>query len=155
RAVVRYRGPDGGRWKEAEMVPIDTHLDGVRWAGEFPVDAMGRWQYSVQAWTDVFGTWRDELARKGTAGQHNLDGEISGGVLLRENAAARAKGKRDKEVIKHALETLKDPNAPEEAKHDTALGDELWAAVERNAERHGARELEEPLPVEVDRLRAR
>src|SRR4051794_20812216 len=138
RAVVRYRGPAGGRWKEAEMRPIDAHVDGVRWAGEFPVDTMGRWEYSVQAWTDVFATWRDELSRKVTAGQHNLDGEISEGVQLLEDAARRAKATGDKSVIEHALTTLTDAKAPEEAKHDTALGDELWAAVERNAERHGA-----------------
>ena len=35
RAVVRYRGPDERAFREAEMRPIDAHLDGVRWAGEF------------------------------------------------------------------------------------------------------------------------
>ena len=69
RAVVRFRGPEGGKWSESELLPIDAHVDGVRWQGEFPVDGMGHWEYSVQAWTDVFGTWRDELQRKVNAGQ--------------------------------------------------------------------------------------
>src|SRR5947207_4917603 len=112
RAVVRYRGPGGGRWKEAEMLPIDAHIDGVRWAGEFPVDAMGRWEYTIEAWTDVFGTWRDELGRKVQAGQHDLAGEMSEGVVLLEDAHKRAKGKKDKELIAHALKTLADAKVP-------------------------------------------
>ncbi|MFL5840923.1 MAG: alpha-1,4-glucan--maltose-1-phosphate maltosyltransferase [Thermoleophilaceae bacterium] len=155
RAVVRYRGPGGSRWRESELRPIDAHLDGVRWAGEFQVDAKGRWEYSIQAWTDVFGTWRDELQRKVSAGQHDLSGELSEGLLLLEDAASRAKSKPDKALIEHAVQTLKDPKTPESAQHDTALGEELFGAVERNAERHGARDLDHPLALEVDRVRAR
>jgi starch synthase (maltosyl-transferring) len=154
RAVVRYRGPGQRRWKEAELLPIDAHIDGVRWAGEFVVDERGRWEYSIQAWTDVFGTWRDELRRKVLAGQTDLAGEISEGLLLLEDAASRAKVK-DRALIEHAVATINDPEVPDSAKHDTALGDELFAAVERAAERHGAAELEKPLPVEVDRIGAR
>jgi starch synthase (maltosyl-transferring) len=154
RAVVRYRAPDDRRWEEAELLPIDAHVDGVRWAGEFVVDERGRWEYSIQAWTDVFGTWRDELRRKVNAGQTDLAGEMSEGLLLLEHAGARAQPS-DKALIEHAVATIKDPTVPDSAKHDTALGEELFAAVERAAERHGAAELEEPLPVEVDRIRAR
>src|SRR5436309_11631648 len=96
RAVVRYRGPGVRRWKEAEMVPIDAGVDGVRWAGEFPVDAMGRWEYTVEAWADVFGTWRDEMRRKVQAGQTDLAGEISEGVVLLQDAAGRAKSAGDR-----------------------------------------------------------
>ena len=67
RAVVRHR-PPGGRWRESEMQPIDAHLDGVRWAGSFVLERTGRYEYTVEAWTDVFGTWRDELRRKLEAG---------------------------------------------------------------------------------------
>jgi starch synthase (maltosyl-transferring) len=155
RAVVRYREPGGRRWQEAEMRPIDAHLDGVRWAGEFPVGACGRWEYAIEAWTDVFGTWRDELERKIEAGQTDLAGEMSEGLLLLQAAAARAKGKNDKMLLEHAIATLTDDAIPELAKHDAILGDDLFAAVERSAERHGAARLERPLPVEVDRLRAR
>src|SRR5438874_1518026 len=155
RAVVRFRAPGGKRWKEAELLPIDAHIDGVRWAGEFPVDAMGRWEYTIESWTDVFGTWRDEMARKVQAGQHDLAGEISEGVLLLREAAERSKAKKDTGLIEHALATLQDDKVPEEAKFAIVLGDELHDAVERCAERHGRSTLREPLPIEVDRLRAR
>src|SRR3954463_5300047 len=31
RAVIRYRSAGSRSWKEAEMLPTDAHLDGVRW----------------------------------------------------------------------------------------------------------------------------
>ncbi|HET8671996.1 MAG TPA: maltotransferase domain-containing protein, partial [Thermoleophilaceae bacterium] len=97
RAVVRFRGPGDRRFKESEMHPIDAHIDGVRWAGEFEVDRQGHWEYTVDAWTDVFGTWRDELERKITAGQHELAGELSEGVVLLE--AAKERAKQDGDVV--------------------------------------------------------
>jgi starch synthase (maltosyl-transferring) len=155
RAVVRFREPGAKKWSEAEMLPIDAHVDGVRWAGEFVVDARGSWSYTIQAWTDTFGTWRDELQRKVTAGQSDLAGELSEGLLLLEDALARAKNKKDKSLIQETIATLTDAAVPDAAKHDAALSNALLAAVERNAERHGPADLPEPLPIEVDRLRAR
>jgi starch synthase (maltosyl-transferring) len=155
RAVVRYRGRGERRWREAELHRIDAHLDGVRWAGRFDVDRIGRWEYTIEAWTDGFGTWRDELARKLAAGLHELAGEMSEGVVLLRAAAGRARTRRDQTLIAHALQTIEDPTTPESAAHDIALGQELFEAVERAQERRGATSLPEPLAIEVDRERAR
>ncbi len=154
RAVVRYRGPGDTGYSESELHRIDAHLGGVRWAGSFAVDRIGRWEYTFEAWTDVFGTWRDELARKVAAGQRDLAGELSEGSLLLSQAGAAATAPQDKAVIEHAVRTLEDDKAPAEAKHDLVLGEELHEAVERTQERHGAVSLA-PLVIEVDRLRAR
>ncbi|HLY47951.1 MAG TPA: alpha-1,4-glucan--maltose-1-phosphate maltosyltransferase [Solirubrobacteraceae bacterium] len=153
RAVVRYRAP-GGRWREAEMEPIDAHLAGVRWAGSFEVERTGVHLYAIEAWTDVFGTWRDELERKLAAGQHDLAGELSEGDLLLRGALENARSDADRRLIEHALLTLSDATAPETAKHDVVLGGELFDAVERTQERHGKTTLD-PVTVEVDRTRAR
>jgi len=155
RAVVSYRGPGDVDWSEAGLRRIDAHLGGVRWAAQFAVDRPGRWQYTVQAWTDVFGTWRDELQRKVNAGAEDLSGELSEGLLLLEAAAGRADHEGTRALIDHAIAQLSDPDVPESAKHDIALGDELAAAVERRPQRHGEVALDHPLTVEVDRLRAR
>ena len=155
RAVVRHRGPGARKEREVELRRIDAHLGGVRWAGSFEVDRIGPWEYTIEAWTDVFGTWRDELERKVAAGQHDLAGEMSEGALLLQAAAANARAKSDKALIEHALKTLGDDTIPEEAKHDVALGRELFEAVERSQERHGAATLPAPIKLEVDRLRAR
>jgi starch synthase (maltosyl-transferring) len=155
RAVVRYRGPGATRWRESEMQRVDRHLGGVRWAGDFTVERTGSYQYTIEAWTDVFGTWRDELQRKLEAGQHDLLGELSEGVLLLRGALERTRAQTDKTLIEHALMTLNDLSTPEAAKHDVVLGPELFEAVERCQERHGSVTLAQPVKLEVDRTRAR
>jgi len=102
-------------YQETEMHRIDAHLGGVRWAGSFDVDRQGRWEYTVQAWTDVFGTWRDELSRKVAAQQHDLAGELSEGVRLLQTASEAAKANSDKALIDHAIATLSDEDVPEAA----------------------------------------
>jgi starch synthase (maltosyl-transferring) len=155
RAVVRYREPGGRRWNETEMKRIDAQLDGVRWAGSFETTRSGTYQYTVQAWTDVFGTWRDELDRKLRGGQHDLQSEVSEGILLLEGSLERARTQTERELIQHVITTLQDPSVPEAAKHDLILGPELFEAVEQSQERHGCVSLPAPLEIEVDRLRAR
>src|SRR4051794_20973439 len=133
------------------MLPIDAHVDGVRWQGEFLVDERGSWEYTIQAWTDVFATWRDELVRKVNAGQTDLAGELSEGLQMLRDAGARAKKKSDQGLIEQAAAAIDaDPTNT-----GAALGEGLLDAVERSAERHGAATLDKPLPVEVDRIRAR
>jgi starch synthase (maltosyl-transferring) len=155
RAVVRYRAPGARTWREAELHRIDAQLGGVRWATEITLDRPGRWHYTVEAWTDVFGTWRDELARKVAAGGQELEGELSEGIVLLQAAAERARAASSRALIEHALQTLLDDSVPESAKHDVALGAELFAAVEADQERAGRVRLDQPVAIEVDRERAR
>jgi starch synthase (maltosyl-transferring) len=147
RAVVRYKAPRTDEYVETELERIDAHLGGVRWAGSFEVDRQGTWEYTIEAWTDVFGTWRDELERKVAAGQHDLAGELSEGVLLLKTAAKNATEKADKALIQHAVTTLSDDDVPEAAKHDVALGPELFATIERIEPRHGAVTLPSAVPL--------
>jgi len=158
RAVVRYRGPGEAEWRESELQRIDAHLDGVRWAGRFEIDRPGRWQYTIEAWTDVFGTWRDELRRKVAAVQADptdLSGELSEGAVLLGAAAAQASSPEARALIEHARAELQDPDVPASAKHDVALGEELLAVVLRDEHREGRVALDTPQTIEADRLRAR
>src|SRR3712207_6723088 len=89
RAVVRYRSPGGRTWVESEMHAVDAHHNGVRWEGSFPVEIPGSWEFSVEAWIDLFATWRDEIRRKVEAAQEDLSGELSEGVVLLERAVPK------------------------------------------------------------------
>src|SRR3954453_755407 len=150
RAVVRYRAPGSRRWVEAPMRPVDAHFNGVRWEGEFSVETSGRWEWTIEAWSDVFATWRDELQRKVGAGQEDLAGELSEGVVMLEDAANRAEGGDDRATIERSLDALK-AGATAEA----ALAPDLFEAIERTAERHGATRLSQSLTIDVDRVRVR
>ena len=93
RAVVKYKAPGGRRWLEAPLHTVDAHHNGVRWAGEFEVTTTGSWQWTIEAWTDRWATWHDELRRKVEADlDEDLSGEISEGAVLLERALPRCKG---------------------------------------------------------------
>jgi starch synthase (maltosyl-transferring) len=77
-AAVRYKPPRGRRWLEAPM----HHTGNDRWVAHFEVDRCGIWCFTIDAWTDRFATWRDELRRKVDAGQEDLSGELSEGAAL-------------------------------------------------------------------------
>ncbi len=149
RAVVRYKAPGARRWLETPMHPVDAHINGVLWEGEFTVETAGRWEWTIEAWSDQFATWRDELQRKVAAGQDDLAGELSEGVVMLEDAANRAESGEDRATIERSLDALK-AGATAEA----ALAPDLFEAVQRTAERHGATRLPQAA-IEVDRVRAR
>ena len=157
REAARGHRPQGRRRAQLARVraardrraPQRRALGGRASSSTRPVAGTGR----SRPGPTIFATWRDELRRKLEAGQHDLAGELSARAsCCSTDAAARAKG-ADKKLIEHALRVLRDDEILEAAKHDAALGQELYAAIERNAERHGATRLEPGLALEVDRVR--
>jgi starch synthase (maltosyl-transferring) len=78
-AAVLYRPPGAKDWREA---PMRVGVEPDRWTGRFPVDACGRWEFTVQAWVDRFESWRDELRRKVEAGQNDVTSELQEGAAL-------------------------------------------------------------------------
>jgi starch synthase (maltosyl-transferring) len=154
RAAVLYRKVGARKWLEAPMRHLDAQVKGDRWGATFAVGEMGRWEWTVQVWTDPFAGWVEELTRKIAFGQDKLDSELAEGALMIREAAERAKG-AGKQLIEHALKVIEDPKAPASAKHDAALGSELFAAVEAAQERHECTTMEPAIRIEVDRERAR
>ena len=78
RAVVRYRAAGSRKWLERPLEPVGND----RWQGSFEPDALGRWQYAIEAWVDRYATMLDELDRKVAAGQDDLAGETAEAELL-------------------------------------------------------------------------
>jgi starch synthase (maltosyl-transferring) len=150
RAVVRSCPPGSKRWEENAMVRIDAHVDGDRWAGQFDVDRLGRYAWTIEAWTDAFASWREELRRKIDARQSDLSSELSEGEVLLERAAGRAKGD-DRKRIQRALERLRE----DAANPEIALDPELFMAIARYPDRTSSTTMERELYVDVDPVRAR
>ncbi|HSD76005.1 MAG TPA: maltotransferase domain-containing protein, partial [Solirubrobacteraceae bacterium] len=150
RAAVRWRAPGDRRWRAAPLTHVDGHVNGVRWEGTLQLDGPpGRWSWTIRAWTDPFAGWRDEIARKLEAGQEDLRGEASEGVVLLRAAAARAKGP-DARRIAAAADELE-----QTAEVRAAIDPVLAGLVDAHPDTSEIAELEHALEVDVDRERGR
>ena len=118
-----------------------------------PSTTIGRWEFTSRRGPTSSRTWRDELERKVDAGQRGPRRRAVRGrrpARARRERAEGATARLDRARARRAARRRADARAV-----DAALGAELVAAVERYPERHGATTLEPPLPLEVDRVRAR
>jgi starch synthase (maltosyl-transferring) len=154
RAVVRWRGPGETSWSEAPMRHVDAAQAGVRWEGSFPVDRPGRWTFTIEAWTDAFASWREELDRKVKAGVEELSGELSEGVVLLERAVKVAED-GDRVTLERTLSVVRDRNAPTHTRAEAALALDLLEAAQRSPDRLESTILPQPAELDVDRERAR
>ena len=148
-ARVRWRGPDERDWR---LTPMAYRPDEDRWFAEIAFDRIGLWEYTVEAWTDRWGTWRSELRKKVDA---NVDiaSELLEGAQLVQAAARRTRFGEARTALTKAARDIEDlaPTQPERAA--IALEDELdalmrvhWAPQDLTT--HG-----EMLQVRVDRPR--
>jgi starch synthase (maltosyl-transferring) len=64
-ACVQWRAAGEEDWRE---VPLRL-LANDRWRAELPLNRLGRYEYRIEAWPDVFGAYRDEITKKSAAGR--------------------------------------------------------------------------------------
>jgi starch synthase (maltosyl-transferring) len=159
-AVLLYRRCEQGRceegrgdesaWREAEMKFVDND----RWGGEFKVEALGRYLYTLVAWVDEWRSWSAGLRKKADAGQQiSVDALV--GVELLQTAAARGRG-TDAKTLTEAAAKLKTFAAKDRDAAVKLAGDlELAALVNRNRDRAGDTRYEKELTVVVDPVKAR
>jgi starch synthase (maltosyl-transferring) len=93
-AVLKYRVKGEAEWSEAPM----RHHENDRWSGSFPLLENARYEYTIEAWFDEFGTWRRDVGKKVDAGQ-DVALELIEGRRIVEGAAERSKDKRLKETL--------------------------------------------------------
>jgi len=86
-AALLWRRDGEAAWQETRMRPLGND----RWTGEFALAALGRYEFTVEAWYDAFGSWRDEVGKKHAAGVDTHIELIEGCDLVRR-AAADARG---------------------------------------------------------------
>src|SRR3954469_13230192 len=85
------RKPDSGDHDAAEPAWTDTPLaplDNDSWTGSFVVEHVGRYEYTVEAWIDRFGSWLKALIAKAEAGQ-DVTSELLEGAELIQVAAGQ------------------------------------------------------------------
>jgi len=146
RAVLRYRYEDEA-WREAPFVFYDND----RWVGRFRLDAVGLWRYTIEAWTDHFESWRDEVEKKRAAGQ-SIELEVAEGVAIVEAALPQARG-TDAARIRNLLRDLSDADI--NARTELLFSAELPGLMARCSERGDAVRYCRELEVVADRKAAR
>jgi len=149
-ARVMFRGPGDDSWTPAPLV-YDYNSD--RWSGRFEPSRLGRWLFTVEAWTDDFATWRQALRARLAAGLAG-DADAAEGVRLLRRAAAASRG-RARASLEHVADLLACGRAYTLEETDALLTDEI-AELARSLlapadlTRHTAE-----MPIVVDRERAR
>ena len=63
--LVRRKGEGDDAWRESPMLLFDND----RWRGEASFPEIGRHEYTLIGWRDLFASWRAEVSKKHGAGQ--------------------------------------------------------------------------------------
>ncbi len=146
-AVLRYRRWYDDEWAEAEM----RFVDNDRWSGSVLLADNTRYRYTIEAFPDRYGTWRDEVAKKAEAGL-DVALELREGEAILVEALTRAAGE-DRATIEEAIGVARVGSQAAAVHH--LLGEPVEAAVRRNRSRAGAKTYDRELEVVVDRVAAR
>jgi starch synthase (maltosyl-transferring) len=141
-AALLWRRQAENRWRRQTMT---LHAND-RWRASFLPDEPGRYVYAIEAWTDLFATWRRDLRLKRNAGQ-NVDLELREGLELLSQLVPREKAARD--LVAQARARFDESGDPE-----ALLTDELAAAITESSVRDDLTR-SAPLSLLADRTIAR
>ncbi len=147
-AAVRFRVKGETAWREAPMALLDND----RWGGHFTLDTVGRYEFTVEAWTDEFGTWRRDMLRRLEVGQ-DVTSEYLQGLKLIDQAMTRGT-KEQRAQIEPLLKAIRNAGDPSEGSR-LATAPELYALLQPLADRSAENTYDRVLEVVVDRVRAR
>ena len=147
---VRYRGPGERRWR---FTPMDYERDLDRCSGSLTVDRIGTWVISVDAWTDRFGTWCMDMAKRVAARQEIDEEDLRQGAGLVEAAARRARGDAKKRLAGVAA-ALGDGDVSGQDRAELALAPDLPRLVLEHLKPDDLTTTGDTYAIEVDRERA-
>jgi starch synthase (maltosyl-transferring) len=126
-------------------------LGNDHWRGEFSVENLSPYQYTVEAWIDPFQTWLVGLGKQVAAGQ-DVHVELLIGTELIEEAAARASGD-DALELRQWASRLRQAEGRERAA--IPFEETLLEIIQRYPSRRFSSRYEKHLNVTVDREKAR
>ncbi|HEX6142153.1 MAG TPA: maltotransferase domain-containing protein [Geminicoccaceae bacterium] len=144
-ACIRYRAIDEAHWREAPLV----FWDNDRWRGRFPVTRNTRYFYTIEAWRDLFDSWRAEIMKKHDAGL-DVGLELTEGRQLILKTAAAAKGD-DRKALSALVSELEQSGDDHGRLLQRMLAADVHALMKRAGIRTNASTYKNQLEVFVDR----
>jgi starch synthase (maltosyl-transferring) len=145
RLLYRRDGPAG--WRESPM----EFLVNDRWRGEFKVEEMGEYFYTIEAWVDHYLSWLRDLRKRLAAGSETATDFLIGAELI-EGVARQAGGEDAARLGDWARRLRERSEAADRAA--IATEDALVEVARRYPDRRFAARYGKELRVAVDRARA-
>ena len=146
-AEVQWRALDQQGWSAATM----AELGNDRWRASFPLERLGRYEFVVEAWLDVYAGFRRDYRKKRDANvAQKVD--VQEGHEFVKSACKRAKGGA-KTGLKDYLDRLK--ATPDDEARGAVLLEEPLAELMRQVDDRQFRLRSEPQFVDAERLQAR
>lgn len=146
--VLKWRKKSEPSWNETPMLPLEND----RWRGVFPLMENAAYEYTIEAWADIFESWRREVLKKLEAGISSLTSESLEGARIIENAAHRASSSHDAAALKNFASALREPS--DETLASIVNNSELQALMLAWPDRSLSTEYQPALPAFADRERA-
>ena len=121
-ARVRWR-PAGGKWSETDLHEGENDS----WEGTVRFSEPGLHEFVVEAWTDLYATWRHKVTTKLAAGLE-VDLELEEGARLLEARRPRGKGELA-QIIDGAVAALREKDAAPSERLTASLSDAVAMAL--------------------------
>jgi starch synthase (maltosyl-transferring) len=147
-ARVSWRKAGGRKWTRS---PLEQTVNDI-WVGTVTCTEVGPHEVVVEAWTDVFATWRKELRLKVGANQ-DVTTELEEGARILERFVPACSGK-GRSRVEETVATIRDDSATMDVRLNAALDDALVPLV-AGIPHEGDLTAAEPISLWVDRERAR
>ena len=144
-AVMLHRHESDSKHRETRMTPLVND----RWRAELPIEKLGHYFFTIEAWVDHFLGWHRDLQKRDAS---ELEMQLRIGADMIRAAASRAKA-RDRKRLEHFIATLEGDDEMPDKLHDMR-SDELLELMWRNADRANATRLTCEYAIEADRPKA-
>jgi starch synthase (maltosyl-transferring) len=115
------------REREWRSAPLHYEFNPDRWHGSFRADKLGRFQYTIEAWPDRYGSWRSDLGKRLQAGQ-DVRSELLEGAELLERLSRHLPAESARR-IREASTRIADTKLSLEERLKVALADDVMDAV--------------------------
>lgn len=160
-ARLLYRHASEQSWQSTRFEPLTND----KWRATFPVDRIGSWEFTIEAWIDHFETWSHDLIKRLAAQpdpknptpqttQQDIPLALRIGANHLDGATSRAKG-ADAEKLNAAAVRFRELADEALPFYDSPITPELETLAAKYPDFSYATKLERKLPAWVDRERAR
>lgn len=150
KASLLYRKIKSGKENKWNELPM-TFIGNDHWEGEFSVDTIGNYEYTVQGWVDHFSTWQYGLKKK-FEDKQNISVELLIGADYLEKSMTNASA-AEKKKLKTAIELIK--NNQNEAKTVSyALSDEISELMANLNDKEKVTVFHKTLPLKIEPKKA-